>query len=162
MHHIRLFGKKQGSLARRPFTQQKTPPGTRREAFSAHERRLLFMLQNPCRGRRLCRPDQCCKFAVDFRKGLHFAHLIVGADAHIGPLGSCEFAEDFRKKRPVLRADRVVRPYKRTERIADRIRRRRLCIRFSPPAEARAPSTPCAVCSGPAQAMRARRASPAP
>ena len=30
-----------------------------------------------------------------------YAHtcLIVGADAYIGPLGSCEFAEDFRKTR---------------------------------------------------------------
>ena len=35
----------------------------------------------------------------------------VGADAHIGPLGSCEFAENLVKNRYILRADRVVRPY---------------------------------------------------
>ena len=39
------------------------------------------------------------------------AHSVVGADAHIGPLGSDEFTEDFRKKWYILRADRVVRPY---------------------------------------------------
>ena len=36
---------------------------------------------------------------------------VVGADAHIGPLGSYGFAADFRKKRYNLRADRAVRPY---------------------------------------------------
>ena len=41
----------------------------------------------------------------------------VGADAHIGPLGSDEFAEDFQKKRHILRADRVVRPYEIREAI---------------------------------------------
>ena len=40
------------------------------------------------------------------------ARLTVGADAYIGPLGSYEFAEDFPKKRCILRADRVVRPYR--------------------------------------------------
>ena len=30
---------------------------------------------------------------------------------HIGPLGSYEFALDFRKRHCILRADRVVRPY---------------------------------------------------
>ena len=30
---------------------------------------------------------------------------------HIGPLGSCEFAENLVKNRYILRADRVVRPY---------------------------------------------------
>ena len=35
----------------------------------------------------------------------------VGADAHIGPLGSHGFAVDSRKNRCGLRADRVVRPY---------------------------------------------------
>ena len=43
--------------------------------------------------------------------GRKFAQHPVGADAHIGPLGSYEFAEDFRKKRYILRADRVVRHY---------------------------------------------------
>ena len=41
-----------------------------------------------------------------------FSSSFVGADAHIGPLGSCEFAEGFRKNRCILRADRVVRPYR--------------------------------------------------
>ena len=40
------------------------------------------------------------------------ARMIVGADAHIGPLGNPEFAEGFRKKTCFLRADRVVRPYR--------------------------------------------------
>jgi hypothetical protein len=31
--------------------------------------------------------------------------MIVGADAHIGPLGSCEFAEDHRKNVAFCRAD---------------------------------------------------------
>ena len=35
----------------------------------------------------------------------------VGAIEHIAPLGSCEFAEDYRKIGTFLRADRVVRPY---------------------------------------------------
>ena len=41
-----------------------------------------------------------------------FSSSFVGADAHIGPLGSCEFVEGFRKNRCILRADRVVRPYR--------------------------------------------------
>ena len=41
-----------------------------------------------------------------------FSSSFVGADAHIDPLGSCEFAEGFRKNRCILRADRVVRPYR--------------------------------------------------
>ena len=35
----------------------------------------------------------------------------VGADAHIGPLGSCEFAEDFRKNGAFCRADVGIGPY---------------------------------------------------
>ena len=34
---------------------------------------------------------------------------------HIGPCGSIGFAGDFRKKQSVLRADRVVRPYRECE-----------------------------------------------
>ena len=36
----------------------------------------------------------------------------VGADAHIGPLGSCEFAADFRKNGAFCRADVGIGPYK--------------------------------------------------
>ena len=46
---------------------------------------------------------------------------------HIGPLGSYEFAEDFRKKRCILRADRVVRPYEIRGIENQRRRGRRLC-----------------------------------
>ena len=35
----------------------------------------------------------------------------VGADAHIGPLGSCEFAEDSRKNGAFCRADVRIGPY---------------------------------------------------
>ena len=35
----------------------------------------------------------------------------VGADAHIGPLGSCEFAEDSRKNGAFGRADVGIGPY---------------------------------------------------
>ena len=49
--------------------------------------------------------------ATIFTKQSGIRAVSVGADAHIGPLGSYEFAEDFRKKRYILRADRVVRPY---------------------------------------------------
>ena len=38
----------------------------------------------------------------------------VGADASVGPEKCCEFAGGFRKNRCILRADRVVRPYKRS------------------------------------------------
>ena len=37
----------------------------------------------------------------------------VGADAHIGPLESCEFAEDPRKNGAFCRADVGIGPYKR-------------------------------------------------
>ena len=49
--------------------------------------------------------------ATIFTKQSGIRAVSVGADAHIGPLGSYEFAEDFRKKRYIPRADRVVRPY---------------------------------------------------
>mgnify|MGYP004565738169 CR=1 FL=1 len=39
-------------------------------------------------------------------------NFIVGADAHIGPLGSCEFAVDFRKNGAFCRADVGIGPYK--------------------------------------------------
>ena len=35
----------------------------------------------------------------------------VGADAHIGPLGSYEFSEDFRKNRCILPGGAEPRPY---------------------------------------------------
>ena len=35
----------------------------------------------------------------------------VGADAHIGPLGSCEFAADYRKNGAICRADVGIGPY---------------------------------------------------
>ncbi len=40
-----------------------------------------------------------------------FPTPVVGADAHIGPWESYEFAVDPRKDRCIQRADRVVRPY---------------------------------------------------
>ena len=36
---------------------------------------------------------------------------VVGADAHIGPLGSCEFAEDYHKNGAFCRADVGIGPY---------------------------------------------------
>mgnify|MGYP003261621682 FL=1 len=40
-----------------------------------------------------------------------FSSSFVGADAHIGPLGSCEFAEGFRKNRCILPGGAEPRPY---------------------------------------------------
>ena len=40
-----------------------------------------------------------------------FSSSFVGADAHIGPLGSCEFAEGFRKNRCILPVGAEPRPY---------------------------------------------------
>ena len=40
------------------------------------------------------------------------AFFNVGADAHSGPLGSCEFAEDYRKNGVFFRADVGIGPYK--------------------------------------------------
>ena len=37
--------------------------------------------------------------------------LFVGVDAYIDPLGSCEFAEDFRKNGAFCRADVGIGPY---------------------------------------------------
>ena len=39
-----------------------------------------------------------------------FSHLVVGADAHIGPLGSREFSKVPIKNQCILRADRSIRP----------------------------------------------------
>ena len=39
-----------------------------------------------------------------------FSHLVVGADAHIGPLGSREFSRVPIKNQCILRADRSIRP----------------------------------------------------
>ena len=47
----------------------------------------------------------------------------VGADAHIGPLGSCEFAEASRKNGAFFRADVGIGPYDRIRRCT-RIRRK--------------------------------------
>ena len=44
-------------------------------------------------------------------KNAENSQLCVGGDAYIAPLGSCEFAGDFRKNGLFLRADRGVRPY---------------------------------------------------
>ena len=38
-------------------------------------------------------------------------NFIVGADANIGPMGSCEFAEDYRKTGAFCRADVGIGPY---------------------------------------------------
>ena len=51
----------------------------------------------------------------------------VGADAHIGPLGSYEFAEDFRKKPCILRADRVVGLFDSSE-FAEDFRKKRYAL----------------------------------
>ena len=60
----------------------------------------------------------------EFRRGrcphrpagqLRICRSHVGADAHIGPLDSHGFAGDSRKNRCGLRADRVVRPYRREQ-----------------------------------------------
>ena len=40
-----------------------------------------------------------------------FSSSFVGADAHIGPLGSCEFAEGFCKNRCILPGGAEPRPY---------------------------------------------------
>ena len=40
-----------------------------------------------------------------------FSSSFVGAEAHIGPLGSCEFAEGFRKNRCILPGGAEPRPY---------------------------------------------------
>ena len=40
-----------------------------------------------------------------------FSSSFVGADAHIGPLCSCEFAEGFRKNRCILPGGAEPRPY---------------------------------------------------
>ena len=40
-----------------------------------------------------------------------FSSSFLGADAHIGPLGSCEFAEGFRKNRCILPGGAEPRPY---------------------------------------------------
>ena len=39
--------------------------------------------------------------------------MIVGADAYIGPLGSCEFAENLRENGAFCRADVGIGPYKK-------------------------------------------------
>ena len=51
-------------------------------------------------------------------------HSFVGADAHIGPLGSCKFAEEYRKNGAFCRADVGIGPYKARTRV--------LCYRSSP------------------------------
>ena len=43
-----------------------------------------------------------------------FSQYSVGADAHIGPLGSYEFAADFRKNGAICRADVGIGPYSQT------------------------------------------------
>ena len=48
------------------------------------------------------------KFAANSQAVPYF---VVGGDAHIDPLGSYEFAADYRKNGAICRADRVVRPY---------------------------------------------------
>ena len=43
-----------------------------------------------------------------------FSQYSVGADAYIGPLGSYEFAEDYRKNSAICRADVGIDPYTET------------------------------------------------
>jgi len=43
-----------------------------------------------------------------------FPQHSVGADAHIGPLESCEFPEDFRKNGAICRNDVGIDPYAET------------------------------------------------
>ena len=67
----------------------------------------------PRRGRRLCRPEQQAEIFRKFRANPQaLAFFTVGADAHIGPLGSCEFAEDYRKNGVFFRADVGIGPYR--------------------------------------------------
>ena len=42
-----------------------------------------------------------------------FSQYSVGADAYIGPPGSCEFATDYRKNGAICRADVGIGPYKK-------------------------------------------------
>ena len=41
------------------------------------------------------------------------SHFSVGADAYIGPMGSCEFAENLRENGAFCRADVGIGPYKK-------------------------------------------------
>ena len=50
--------------------------------------------------------------AAIFTKQSGIRAVSVGADAHIGPLGSYEFAEDYRKNGVFFRADVGIGPYK--------------------------------------------------
>ena len=47
----------------------------------------------------------------------------VGADAHIGPFGSYEFAEDFRKNGAFCRVDVGIAPYAKLEDFRDPLER---------------------------------------
>ena len=49
--------------------------------------------------------------SVRLMSSREFSQCSVGADAHIGPLGSCEFAADFRKNGAVCRVDVGIDPY---------------------------------------------------
>ena len=44
-------------------------------------------------------------------------HSFVGPDAHIGPLGSCKFAEEYRKNGAFCRVDVGIGPYKARPRV---------------------------------------------
>ena len=43
-----------------------------------------------------------------------FSQFSVGADAYIGPPGSCEFAADYRKNGAICRVDVGIAPYTET------------------------------------------------
>jgi len=51
------------------------------------------------------------RFAFKICQAVRIRRSPVGADAHIGPLGSYEFAEDFHKNGAFCRADIGIGPY---------------------------------------------------
>ena len=96
---------------------------------------MIQRFQLACRGGRLCPPARNTTAGWSFAANSYApSALTVGADAHIGPGGSYEFAEDFRKNGALCRADVGIGPYKR---VGKRIR-----IRLGFPEKATASSEP--------------------
>ena len=73
---------------------------------------MIQRFQLVCRGGRLCPPARNTTAGWSFAANSHApSALTVGADAHIGPLGSYEFAEDFHTNGAFCRADVGIGPY---------------------------------------------------
>ena len=86
---------------------------------------VFFSVSKNCCSLFLCRIFKVCVGADDsvrpqqiaaktkpfWRIRIAFSCLTVGADAYIGPLGSCEFAEEYRKNAVFCRADVGIGPY---------------------------------------------------